>query len=146
MNIIPRLLAAACVCAGIHALAQTPAPISPTATADTQPPSSSAPSPSEATAPNPNQAHPAAPEPRKVTRIILRDDTISDAELKQIISAHYRPEKRADGVRYCRLEAPMGTRFQKKMCRTGREIIDDQIYAKELMETAIRAHKNLRDR
>ena len=151
MKIIPRLLATACVCAGTHALARTGAddpPTSPTPAADTQAPSSPVQSTaaSQATAVTPNQAHPSAPDTRKVTRIILRDDSVSDAELKQIIAAHYRPEKRADGVRYCRLEAPMGTRFQKKMCRTGREIIDDQVYAKELMETAIRAHKNLRDR
>jgi hypothetical protein len=65
---------------------------------------------------------------------VLVDDTVNDAQLKQIRAKGYRPEAQARGneVYYCRSEHELGSRFEKKVCKTAAHILQDEQNGKEL--------------
>ena len=60
------------------------------------------------------------------------DNVVNDQQLKQILAMGYRPEGHGDHVLYCRSEAPVGTRFQTKTCRSSTRILQDEAAGKEL--------------
>jgi predicted dinucleotide-binding enzyme len=70
---------------------------------------------------------------KKPQKVILVDDTVNDAQLKQILARGYNPEVQARGneVYYCRVEHEIGTRFEKKLCKTATQIHDDELNGKE---------------
>ena len=70
---------------------------------------------------------------KKPQKVILVDDTVNDAQLKQILAKGYKPEVQARGneVYYCRVEHEIGTRFDKKVCKTATQIHDDELNGKE---------------
>ena len=70
----------------------------------------------------------AQPVANKSERKVLVDDTVTDAQLKQILAQGYRAEKQAIGneVLYCRSEQLTGDRFQTKVCKTAVRIFEDQ--------------------
>ena len=72
----------------------------------------------------------------KPGRKVLVDNTVTDAQLKQILNKGYRPESQARGneVYYCRSERELGSRFERKICRTGARILEEEQQGKE--ETA----------
>ena len=61
------------------------------------------------------------------------DDTVTDAQLKQIFRKGYTPESQARGnqVYYCRTERELGTRFERKQCKTAAHILQDEVWGKE---------------
>ena len=65
----------------------------------------------------------------KSERKVLVDDTVNDAQLKQILARGYKPDKQARGneVYYCRSEPELGSRFQKKICKTATRILQDEL-------------------
>lgn len=85
----------------------------------------------------PADAQAAASKPAKK---ILVDDTVTDAELKQILQKGYRPEGQARGreVYYCRSEHELGSHFQTKLCRTAASILQDEQQGKEVTTTVER--------
>jgi hypothetical protein len=117
-----------------EAVAQSPAP-APTASsaisAATPDPSSSG-KPDTDAKPSDMAASPvtadAQPMANKSERKVLVDDTVTDAQLKQILAQGYRPEKQVYGneVLYCRKEQLAGDRFQTKVCKTAVRIFEDQ--------------------
>jgi hypothetical protein len=72
----------------------------------------------------------------KSVKNVLVDDTVTDAQLKQILAKGYRPVKQAPGneVSYCRNEQLSGERFQTKICKTARRILEDEQRAKDLTD------------
>jgi hypothetical protein len=74
----------------------------------------------------------------KPGRKVLVDDTVNDAQLKQILAKGYRPESQARGneVYYCRKETELGSRFETKVCRTAARIIQEELQGKEATTTA----------
>ena len=68
----------------------------------------------------------------KPGRKILVDDTVNDAQLKQILAKGYRAESQARGneVYYCRSDHELGTRFPSKVCKTARRILQDELQGK----------------
>lgn len=60
---------------------------------------------------------------------VLVDDTVNDAQLKQILAKGYRPDRQGPGneVYYCRSEPELGSRFQKKICKTATRILQDEL-------------------
>ena len=78
---------------------------------------------------------------KSVKRVVLVDDTVTDAQLKQIRAKGYRPEAQARGneVYYCRRERSLGTHFETKVCKTSGQILQDELQGKEV---ATRAEKN----
>jgi hypothetical protein len=78
---------------------------------------------------------------KSVKKVVLVDDTVTDAQLKQIRAKGYRPEAQARGneVYYCRRERSLGTRFETKVCRTSGSILQDELQGKEV---ATRVEKN----
>lgn len=65
----------------------------------------------------------------KSAKKVLVDDTVNDAQLKQILARGYKPEGQARGneVYYCRSEPELGSRFQKKVCKTAAHILQDEL-------------------
>jgi len=84
---------------------------------------------------------PAAADGHTVTdkpgRKILVDDTVNDAQLKQILAKGYRAESQARGneVYYCRSDHELGTRFAEKVCKTARRILQDELQGKSATTT-----------
>jgi hypothetical protein len=73
------------------------------------------------------------PVANKPGRKILVDDTVTDAQLKQILRKGYTPEQQARGneVYYCRRERELGSRFETKVCRTAARILLEEQQGKE---------------
>jgi hypothetical protein len=69
------------------------------------------------------------------TRKVLVDDTVTEAQLKQILAKGYRPVSQAPGneVSYCRSEQLSGERFQTKVCKTARRILEDEQRSKDFI-------------
>ena len=76
----------------------------------------------------------------KPVRKILVDDTLTDAQLKQILAKGYRPEAQALGheVSYCRGEYLSGERFVTKVCKTGERILEDEQRGRDLINSVER--------
>jgi hypothetical protein len=73
------------------------------------------------------------PVANKSGRKVLVDDTVADAQLKQILNKGYKPESQARGheVYYCRSERELGSRFETKVCQTAARILGDEQGGKE---------------
>ena len=86
-----------------------------------------------ATSPDDSNAQTVA---NKSVKNVLVDDTVTDAQLKQILAKGYRPVQQAPGneVSYCRNEQLSGERFQTKVCKTARRILEDEQRAKDLTD------------
>ena len=76
----------------------------------------------------------------KSVKNVLVDDTVTDAQLRQILAKGYRPVTQAPGneVSYCRNEQLSGERFQTKVCKTARRILEDEQRAKDLTDSVQR--------
>ena len=80
------------------------------------------------------------PVANKSGKNILVDDTVTEAQLKQILAKGYRPVTQAPGneVSYCRGEQLSGERFQTKVCKTARRILEDEQRSKDLINSVDR--------
>lgn len=168
MNAVVRLLTVICACAGGHALAgssdpnaiepdqsvsQTSAPAPAGGTGARSPTPESGPASTTPAETTPSHLPPAkggsdaAPTPtsaNKPTKIILRDDTLNDAQLKQILAKGYKPEGRGDQVFYCRRESELGTRLETKVCRTATVILGLELQSRDITERAQKDNGNPR--
>ena len=61
------------------------------------------------------------------------DDTVTDAQLKQILRKGYKPasQAREHEVYYCRSEQELGSRFETKVCKTAAQIFLDEQQGKD---------------
>jgi hypothetical protein len=86
----------------------------------------------------------AQPVANKAGRKVLVDNTVTDAQLKQILSKGYKPESQARGneVYYCRSERELGSRFERKICRTAARILEEEQQGKEETSTLERTGGN----
>ena len=155
MSTVPRLLLISCACAVAQAFAagsdsnaaepgQPPSQSSPTA-----PPGAIAPSPAAAPSASSTTTPGATPDPAKArsvanepAKLVLVDDTVTDAQLKQILAKGYRPEGRGTEAVYCRRERPVGTRFETKICKTSGRILQDELQGQDLARRAERTSGN----
>jgi hypothetical protein len=73
------------------------------------------------------------PVASKAGRKVLVDDTVTDAQLKQIFRKGYKPEGQAHGneVNYCRRELELGSHFETKVCKTAAQILQAEQGGKE---------------
>jgi hypothetical protein len=116
VNVLARLLPVLCACVVTQALADPPvAPASAAASAET--PSATTP-PANSSSPTAQAATPAAHS----NKVILVDKTLTDAQVKQLLSQGYRPQAAGDQIVYCRREMQLGSHFETKICRTGEQI------------------------
>ncbi len=69
---------------------------------------------------------------KKPGKVILVDNEVNDADLKQILAKGYRPEAHGDKVLYCRSEAEVGTRFKTKTCKSSAFILSQELTGKAL--------------
>ena len=59
---------------------------------------------------------------------------ISPAREKQLLAAGYRPEHGSDGeTRYCRRETQLGSRFDRKICKTESQIAQQERDSKDFL-------------
>jgi hypothetical protein len=80
----------------------------------------------------------------KPGRKTLVDDTVTDAQLRQILAKGYEPERQARGneVYYCRREHDLGSRFETKVCRTAARILQEEEQGKEATTNVERTDGN----
>jgi hypothetical protein len=80
------------------------------------------------------------PVANKSGKKVLVDDTVTEAQLKQILAKGYRPVTQAPGneVSYCRREQLSGQRFQTTVCKTARRILEDEQRGKDLLDSVDR--------
>jgi hypothetical protein len=132
-------------------VAQSPAvaPAGPSPIGATTPPDpSSGGKPGPGTQPGESGSSPASAGAQtpanKPGRKALVDDTVTDAQLKQILRKGYEPERQARGneVYYCRREHDLGSRFETKVCRTAARILQDEQQGKEATTNVERTDGN----
>jgi hypothetical protein len=154
MNAVARLLLA--MCAGVAAgasvagenLSESGEPPAaavapPQAVAQSAPAAPAGPSTMSAATPDPSSGSKAdtGAQPggiaNKPGRKVLVDDTVNDAQLKQILAKGYQPESQARGneVYYCRSDHELGSRFESKVCKTARRILQDEQQGKNATTT-----------
>ena len=119
--------------APLEAVAQSPAvaPTGPSTMRAATPDASSGSKPDTAAQP---------PVADKSAKKVLVDDTVTEAQLRQILARGYRPVAQAPGneVSYCRAEQLSGQRFQTKVCKTARRILEDEQRSKDLINSVDR--------
>jgi len=167
VNAVVRMLIVICACAGGHAVAagsdpnavepdqsvaqpSAPAPAGVTGARSSTPESTPASTtPAEATPshlpPAKGGSDAAAPTPtsaNKPTKVVLRDETLDGAQLKQILAKGYKPEGHGDQVLYCRRESEMGTRVETKVCRTATVILGLELQGRDITERAQKDNGN----
>jgi hypothetical protein len=76
------------------------------------------------------------------TKVVLVDNFVNDAQLKQILARGYRPEGHGGETLYCRSEQPLGTRFKTKTCKTSARILEDELRGKDVTTSAQRTTGN----
>jgi len=65
--------------------------------------------------------------------VLTAGDAEAAAQLKRLKAAGYRPEAHGDEIWFCRKEAVLGSRFEKKICNTADQLIRQEADAR--MET-----------
>jgi hypothetical protein len=75
----------------------------------------------------------AQPVANKSGTKVLVDDTVTEAQLRQILNKGYRPRSQARGneVYYCHGERETGSRFETKVCKTAAQILQQEQLGKE---------------
>lgn len=127
MRMIIGLLAALSVGALSHALAAEPPPADAAKSA-TQASSTANAAPTAASAPAAT-TEPAAANKSAATNAdgtkrvrLIAGDAEADARIKKLKAAGYKPEMRNGEVVFCRREAVLGSRFEKKVCSTAEQL------------------------
>lgn len=142
MRMTIGLLAALSVGALSHALAAEPPP------ADASKPATQASStvaPTTASAPaattDPAAANKSATTNADGTKRVrlIAGDAEADARLKKLKAAGYRPEMRNGDVVFCRKEAVLGSRFEKKVCNTAEQLDAQAANGQDLTGTVQRS-------
>ena len=139
MNKFARLLPAVCTVAISGVLAADPPP-QPAAAA---PPQTVAQFPVVAATGASATAN-SQPVANKSGAKVLVDDTVTDAQLRQILRKGYQPAAQAHGneVYYCRSAHELGTRFETKVCKTAAQILFDEQQGKEATTDVERVNGN----
>jgi len=76
----------------------------------------------------PPQASPSTPAPTAtspkppVVAAAVSADGVTKEELKRLHVAGYKQKTRGDQIVYCRMEPVLGTRFDREMCATARDL------------------------
>lgn len=103
MRIALGLVLLLCVGVFSRALADDPAPVS-----------------SSAPAPAATVAKPPVVAPHKADAVSA--DGVTKEELKRLQVAGYKQKTRGNQIVYCRVESVLGTRFDREMCATARDL------------------------
>jgi ribulose bisphosphate carboxylase small subunit len=65
---------------------------------------------------------------------VLVDKTLTESQVKELLSQGYKPRDKGGQVYYCRVEQVVGTHFETKVCRTAEQIALQRKDASEFME------------
>ena len=138
MNTFVRLMPVLFACVATQVIAgDPPTPKSVDADKPTAPAVATSADGASAAKPAQSKADPGttASAATKPERLVLDDKTLTNAEVSQMLSQGYKPQKgRGDDVLYCRSEQPTGTRFPKKVCKTADQIRAQTRDSKDLAE------------
>ena len=69
---------------------------------------------------------------------LVAGDDAADKQLKRLKAAGYKPEMRGGEVVFCRKEAQLGSRFERKMCNTAEALEQQMNSAQEMPSQAQR--------
>jgi hypothetical protein len=158
VSAVIRLLFVICTCAIAQAFAAPPASAEPeppaaqapaVANAASQPAATAQPSAADNAAKpdtsdkasatqssNASDATANAPAASGAMKTVLVDKTLTNAQVKQLLAKGYKPQGRGDEVYYCRREQELGSRFERKVCKTADQITRDELDSQEIAENA----------
>jgi len=66
--------------------------------------------------------------------VVLVDKTLTDAQVKELLSKGYRPQAHGDAVVYCRREVILGSHFESKICKPAEQIYRDEQDSKDMAD------------
>jgi len=116
MRVAPGLVFFLCLGACSQVLADDPpAPARP---AQTEP----APPPASSSTPAPAATSTKPPVVAQAKSDAVSADGVTKEELKRLHVAGYKQKTRGDQIVYCRVEPVLGTRFDREMCATARDL------------------------
>jgi hypothetical protein len=152
MRLVIGLLAGIGLNFGAGSAARADAPPEPTASATVPAPTAAEhtptkiDAPSSAAAPSARDAAPPTAATVSATAAAATDasrlSAVELAEDKRLQALGYRPEMRNGTRFYCRREAPLGSRFEHKICTTAQQHSDLRQDSKDLLEGAQRTQLN----
>jgi hypothetical protein len=108
--------------------------------ADPPPPPPSPPAAQAEQAPTPASPSTPAPtstsaQPRVVAEAVSADG-VTKEELKRVQVAGYKQKTRGDQIVYCRMDPVLGTRFDREMCATARDLEFIRAHGQEMATQA----------
>jgi hypothetical protein len=74
--------------------------------------------------------------------VVLRDKTLTESQVHQLLARGYKPEAHGGDVYYCHREQQLGSRFETKVCRTAAQISEDVLASQEMVERRQRSTGN----
>jgi hypothetical protein len=126
MRILFGLLTIA-LASSVYAMEPPPSVTTP-ATSTSQPAAETTADASSSSTKAPAADSKANPAPKLV---LTAGDSAAAAELKRLKAAGYTPEAHGDEIWFCRKEAPLGSRLEKKICNTADELLHQAADARE---------------
>ena len=70
----------------------------------------------------------------KPAKVVLRDKTLTEPQVHQLLARGYKAEGHGGEVYYCHREQQLGSRFETKVCRTAAQISEDLLASQEMIE------------
>ena len=86
------------------------------------PPAAARPVPPPAAAPTPTATDGTSATSARTNRIVLKDDTLTNDEIKALFAQGYKPMGRGGKVYYCHQEMKTGSRFSTTTCKTAEQM------------------------
>lgn len=77
----------------------------------------------------------------KIVKLVAADAD-ADKQLTRLKAAGYKPELHGDNLVFCRREAELGSRFERKVCNSAEAIEQQTVQAQELAERTQRMGVN----
>jgi hypothetical protein len=77
----------------------------------------------------------------KIVKLVAADEA-ADKQLARLKAAGYKPELHGEELVFCRREAQLGSRFERKVCSTADAIEQQATLAQELTERTQRMGVN----
>ena len=137
MRMIVGLFTVLSVGALSQAMATDPPAEAPKAATSTPAPSTTAPAATSTSTTTTDKATAPSTDGTRQVKLVAGDDA-ADARLKKLRAAGYRAEMHGKELLFCRKEAVVGSRFEKKVCSTAEELDNQMANGRDVVENTQR--------
>ena len=120
-----------------QAMATDPPAEAPKTAISTSTPATAAPATTSTSPATADKATAASTDGTKQVKLVAADEA-ADARLKRLRAAGYRAEMHGKDLVFCRKEAVLGSRFEKKVCNSAEELDNQVATGRDFVETTQR--------